>query len=140
MTIVIGGTEQSELITVTVNGTNLGVFQKRSGGDATAKVQKSREGGMGTEIPYPGLVSYSDMTVSRVRQAQRDVELIRRIRPWGGRVPASITVQPLDTTGNAYGNSETYVGVFLGVSGIHGTANSEAPQMFDLTFSITSVS
>lgn len=137
-TIPIGSTEQARLITVVVNGVNLGAFQSYSGGDTTAKVTKSREGGMGTEVPYPGLPSYSDMKVSRVNQAQRDWELVRSLKPMSGRVTGSVTIQPLDTTGNAYGNSQTATGLFLGVSGTKGTSDSEAPSKYDLDFSITS--
>lgn len=136
----LGGTEQSSLVTVVVDGTNFGVFDTYAGGDALAKSVKHRPGGMGSERSYVTLASYSDMKVSRVLEIDRDWDMAAFLTVFAGRVPGSVTVQPLDGDGNAFGNSHTFSGVFLGVSGIKGDSNSEAVQMVDLDFSIETVS
>lgn len=140
MTLVnpIGGTEQSELVTLVINGNSAGVFDSWSGGDAMAKSAQHRPGGMGPQKSYPAKRTYTDMKVSRVLEFDRDWELVALISQFGGEQMASVTIQPIDPDGNAYGNSRTATGMFLGVSGIKGDSNSEAVQMFDITISVDS--
>lgn len=135
---VVGGTDQSYLVTVVMNGTNVGVFDTWSGGDAVAKSNKHRPGGMGDEVAYASLPSFTDMTVGRVLEADRDWDLVGLITQYGGRVPGSITIQPLDADGNAYNSSRTATGVFLGVKGLKADSTSDAIQMYELDFAVTS--
>lgn len=135
----VGGTLLNQSVTVVVDGQNLGVFDTFTGGDAVSKVTKHRPGGMGPERAYPGLPSFSDLTVTRVNEFDRDWEIIRSLRPKAGRVLGSVTVQPLDSDGNAYGNSQTYSGRFVGVKGLKGDSKSEAESMYDLDFAIEAV-
>lgn len=134
----IGGTEQSQLITVVVNGQSLGVFDSYSGGDAAAASTQHRAGGQRTQTSYATLPKYSGITVSRVFQLTRDVALVKTLRQKAGIVTGSVTVQPLDATGNAYGQAMVASGQFLGVKGLKGDSESEAVQMFELDFSVDS--
>lgn len=132
----VGGTEQSELLSVVVNNQPLGVFDTKTGGDALAKDIKHRPGGMGPELPYTSLPTYSTMTLSRVYQANRDHELVRSLIPLAGRVAASVTIQPLDAEGNAYGQARTASGWFLGVREPKIDSTSDAVQMYDIEMSV----
>lgn len=134
----VGGTEQSELVTVVVDGQTLGVFDTWSGGDSAAKSVMHRPGGMGPQRSYVTLPTYSEVTVGRVLELDRDWELIRSLVPKAGRTLGSVTIQPLDADGNAYGSSRTASGRFLGVKGIKGDSNSENIQTFDLEFAVES--
>jgi hypothetical protein len=136
--IPVGGTEQSELVTVAVNGDSLGVFDTWEGGDAMATSAQHRSGGQKNQTSYRTLPKYTDMKVSRVLNLAVDWELVRDLVPQAGVVPASVTVQPLDSDQNAYGNARTATGMFLGVDGIKGDSTSEALQMFGLNFSVDS--
>lgn len=136
--IPVGGTEQSELVTVAVNGQSLGVWDTWSGGDALAISSQHRAGGQGNQTSYRTLPKYSEMVVSRVLNLAVDWELIRMLRSLAGRSPASITLQPLDADLNAYGNAQTATGMFLGLGNIKGDSNSEALQMYELHFSVDS--
>lgn len=132
----VGGTEQSELVTVVVDGTSLGKFDTWSGGDAMAPGAKHRSGGQLNERSYQTLPKYSDLVVSRVLDLAVDWELVRLLKTKAGRVPGSVTLQPLDVDLNAYGDSQTASGLFLGVGNIRGDSNSETLQMFELHFSV----
>lgn len=133
---IVGGTELSELATVAVNGTTIGVFDTWSGGDALAPSAQHRSGGQQQMTSYRTLAKYSEMSVGRVLNLAVDWETIRGLIPLAGQVPASITLQPLDADLVAYGNSRTATGMFLGVSGIKGDSNSETLQDFQLHMSV----
>lgn len=136
--VPIGGTEQSELVSVVVNGQSLGVFDTWSGGTSSAPNAQHRSGGQFNQTSYTTLPKYSPITVSRVLNLTRDWELIRLLNNIAGIVTGSVTLQPLDATLNAYGNSRTATGMFLGVKGTKGDSTSEALQMFELDFSVDS--
>lgn len=133
----IGGTEQSSLITVVVNGQSLGTFDTYSGGDPAAKGNKHRAGGMGPETSYASLPSWNNITVGRVYQWDRDWELERSLVPLSGRVPFSMTEQPLDPDGNAYGNPKTWTGRFLSVNPGKADSTSDNVRMWEISAEIT---
>lgn len=137
-TLPVGGTEQSELVTVVVNGVSLGVFDTWSGGDSTAAVAQHRSGGQANQTSYQTLPKFSPITVGRVMQTTRDWTLIRTLTPKAGKVTASVTIQPLDATRNAYGSSRTATGMFQGVKSLKGDSNSEALQTYELDITVDS--
>lgn len=132
-------TEMQYLWTVVVDGKSLGVFDSLTGGDAVASESKHRPGGMGDEESYPSLPSYGPASVARVYKRQRDHELIRTLTAKAGRVSGSVTEQPLDADGNSWGQPTVYKGRFLGVKRGSGDSTSDSPRMFELDFSITSI-
>jgi hypothetical protein len=131
----VGGTQQSELVTVSIDGQTIGVFDSLTGGDVMAPPTKFRSGGQYIETSYQTLPKFSDISVGRVLNLAVDWEVIRNLRTKAGRVPMTVTVQPLDADLNAYGNSQTATGLFLGVKGIKVDSNSEAIQDFMLDMS-----
>lgn len=126
-------------VTVIIDGQTIGVFDTFNGGDAIATSTKHRPGGMGEEKDYASLPSYSDITVSRVYERERDHELLRSLTRKAGRVPWSITEQPLDASGNAWGAPTVYSGRFLGVKRGDVDSTSGEPRMCELDGSVTSV-
>lgn len=140
MATEVAATEQSYLLTMVVDGQALGTFDSFSGGDAAAKSVKHRPGGMGPEKSYASLPSYTDITVARVLEPARDWELIRALTQKSGRVDASLTVQPLDADGKAWGSPKTYSGQFLGVKDGKVDSTSDALRMFELDMSCDVIS
>jgi hypothetical protein len=133
-----GGVEQASSITVVIGGQALGVFDSYSGGEPAAKDNKHRPGGMGAEVSYGSLPSWSDISVSRVYQWDRDWELERDLVPLAGRVSFSMTEQPLDPDGNAYGNPKTWSGRFLSIKPGKADSTSDAVRMWEIDAEITS--
>jgi hypothetical protein len=132
----IGGTQQSELITVAVNGTTVGIFDTYTGGDVAAPSTKFRSGGQFFETSYQTLPKFSDITVGRVLDLNVSWDFIRNTIPLCGRVPASVTLQPLDADLNNYGNSRTATGLLLGIKGIRVDSNSETIQDFQMDIAV----
>jgi hypothetical protein len=132
----VGGTKQDTLVTVSVNGQTLGVFDTYSGGDVMAPSTKYRQGGQKNEQSFATQAKYSDMKVGRVLKLNVDWETVRGLKQQAGRVTCQATVQPLDADRNAYGSPQTATGLFLGVAGIDGDSNSEAIQDWTLSLSV----
>jgi hypothetical protein len=133
-------TEQQFLPSISIDGYgNLGTYDKWSGGDVTATITKYRPGGMGPEITYPSLSIIGDVTVSRVFVTERDAALVAALQPQAGLVYGTITLQPLDATGNALGNPTTYRGRLAAVKPGNTDSTSSAPRMYDLMFAIETV-
>lgn len=134
----VGGTEQDILVTVAVNGTSLGVFDSSSGGTADAPSVQHRAGGQVSRTSYATQPNYSAITVSRINQYTRDWELIRQLKPLAGKVPMSVTLQPLDATRNPYGSAQVATGLLLTVKEPTSDSTSDAQQMWEMTMSVDS--
>lgn len=134
----VGGSEQSYLVTVVVDGTPCGVFDTFEGGDTAAPSLQHRNGGQRNMTSYPTLPKYAALTVSRVMEFTRDWELERALKQKAGIVTASVTIQPLDADGNVYGAPQVASGMFLGTKGIKGDSDSEALSTYSLDFSVDS--
>lgn len=126
-------------VSAVVDGQTIGIFDTMSGGDVVSDESKHRPGGMGPEVSYVALPSPAQITVTRVYEKTRDHELIRTLTAKAGRVTGSITEQPLDEDGNAWGNPVVYSGRFLGVKRGDVDSTSNDPRMFELDFSIVTV-
>lgn len=135
------GAELQFLPSITMDGAlgYLGHYDKLTGGDATANVQKHRPGGMGPEVAYLALPVYSVLTVSRVYEEARDHALIGTLRTLAGSTYGTITMQPLDAQGNPWGNPTVYRGRLTAVKSGNADSTSSTPRMYDLDFEIESI-
>ena len=134
------GSEQQWLASVQIGSLNLGNFDTFSGGDVTAAAVKHRPGGMGPEITYNSLPSYSDVTVGRVYETQRDHQLIGQLHNLAGRAMATVTLQPLDDNGTPWGEPRIYQGRFLTVKDGKADSNSNAARMYELDIAVETIS
>lgn len=126
-------------ITANVDGAPLGTFDTHSGGDGVSKEVKHRPGGMGSEVTYVSLPSFTTLTISRVLERTRDWELERSLIAKAGRVGASVSLQPLDDDGHVWGKPLVYYGRFLGVKPPKADSNADTVAMWELDFAITAV-
>lgn len=129
-------TELQYLVTANVAGRDLGVFDKRTGGDTTVASVKHRPGGMGPEKSYRALPTFSDLTCSRVYERERDHELVRWLRNAAGSVRAQVTEQPLDEDGNAWGTPTTWSGRLTNVKPGQADSGSSTVRMFEFDVAI----
>lgn len=136
-------TAQQNLITVSVDGEQIGVFASRTGGETTAEVPKSRPGGMAPEEAYPALPTTGDVTLTRVNKRDRptgsDHDLARRLRPRAGLAAIVISEQPLDANALPWGRPTVWTGVLTGVNGGDADANSNEVRNLELTATVTQV-
>ncbi len=127
------------LITIVVNGQDLGTWDKWTGGEVQTKSTKYRPGGMVDEKVLRGLRTFSDGTATREYDQPRDHELCRTLQTGTGIWEATITKQPLDANGSAWGNPMVYKGQLSDVKPGAVDSASEAADTLELMFAITSV-
>ena len=133
------GSEQQWLATLSVAGVDYGIFDKFAGGDVTAAVNKHRPGGMGPEITYMSLPTYSDVTLTKVYETQRDHARLATLHSLAGNALATVTLQPLDDQGNPWGTSRTYQGRLVAVKDGGTDSNSNAARMFEVDIAVETV-
>lgn len=126
-------TEQQFLVTLNVDTLgDIGIFDKRTGGDNNVASVKHRPGGMGPERSYSSLPTYSAVTVTRVYERIRDHELIRSLRAIAGSAKATVIEQPLDSDGNAYGVPTTWRGRLGNIKSGNADSTSTTLRMFEV--------
>ena len=102
--------EDQTLITVSVGGTNLGVFDKLEGGEIDSEETKYRPGGMQEQLSLGGYRNVGNITVSRLYDVYRDHTLMPTLIAGVGKALVSVSRQPLDIDGNPFGAPITYTG------------------------------
>jgi hypothetical protein len=121
-------------------------FDKFSGGDVMSTSVKHRPGGMGNEITYMSLPTFSDVVVSKVYETQNDHLVIADLHNLVGRAMCTVTLTPLDDEGNPYtGSSGTisprsYFGRLISVKDGGADSMSSAVRMYEIDISVESIS
>lgn len=133
------GSEQQWLATLNVNGVDFGIFDKFTGGDVSAAANKHRPGGMGPEVTYLALPTYTDVSLTKVYETQRDHDRVAQLHDLVGRALASVTLQPLDDQGNPWGNPRVYQGRLIGVKDGGTDSMSNAARMFEVDISVETI-
>jgi len=124
--------QQQSLVTVTVAGVALGMFQTRTGGETSAEIAKYRPGGMMKEKVRKGLSSVGDVTVTREWERERDLEQERWLHTVTGRADMIVSDQPLDENGSPYGKPTIFTGTLQSVNGGDSDAGSNDGKMLEL--------
>lgn len=133
------GSEQQWLATLSVGGVDYGIFDKFSGGDVSAAVNKHRPGGMGPEITYLSLPTYSDVVITKVYETQRDHDRIAALHKAVGNQLATVTLQPLDDSGAVWGTPRKYQGRIVSVKDGGTDSMSNAARMFEIDIAVETV-
>ena len=117
-------------------------FDKFSGGDVTAAVNKHRPGGMGPEITYLSLPTYSDVVLTKVYETQVDHLIIKDLHALAGRSMVTVTLTPLDDEGNVYDSvsARTYSGRLVNVKDGGADSMSNAARMYEIDIAVESIS
>lgn len=124
--------QQNSLITVAIDGTPLGVFDQRTGGNSSAEVTKYRPGGMARQKSRSGLPDVQDLTVSREFEFDRDNDLAKHLRTRVGKGIMTVNSQPLDNDGVPTGRPTTWVGTLNDVDTGDEDSNSADGRMLAL--------
>jgi len=137
-------TEQFFLVNVHVDDPafgDLGVWDKRTGGDTTIAAVKHRPGGLGPEKMYRSLPTFSAVVVTRVLEQDRgDYELVRRLKNAAGRVYGTVTETPLGDDGHPYGTPMSWYGRLGNVKPGQVDSNGTAVRMVEVDFEVESIS
>jgi hypothetical protein len=127
--------QDQNLVTVSVDGVNLGTFDKKTGGGTDSTETKYKRGGMGREVSLGGSPMVPNVTVSRLFEGLRDLELVRWLYTRAGKGRASMTEYLLDADGNVFGRGDTYSGILKKVMKGDTDSNSTGARTYDLEIS-----
>jgi hypothetical protein len=122
-------TKHDYLVTVTIDGAPIGVFDSRTGGETDSDITK-RNTGTGPKV-YASRSATGDVTVVRGYERERDHELARGLERRAGRALMTVSEQPLDEDGNPWGKPKVWSGVLKSVDSGEVDSDSEDPR--DLT-------
>lgn len=115
-----------------------GFWARKTGGNITADVSKAYDGGN----PIPDLISSppaaDNVTLSRTFDPDRDLEILRRLRPLVGSFRTTVTWTPTDADMVAIGPPVTYSDALLvAINEPEVDAGSGDAADFDLEFAIS---
>lgn len=144
ITRTTGASQQTWLVSVTVDDRPLGIFDSHSGGDNSASVSKHRPGGFKPQRAYPALPEYDDVTVTRAYELERDAELVAWLHTRVGLAFMSVSITLLDSaTGSVStkkGARRTFTGLLSGITTPESDSNSADVSMYELTMAVESIS
>jgi hypothetical protein len=115
-------------VTVTLNSADLGVWDKKTGGEVDSEETKYRPGGMAPPVALGG--SRETTNVELERLFKPDSEALGTLFAQAGRGTVGISQQPLDANGNPFGRPIVYTGVLKKVSAPeHDSESSDATMV-----------
>lgn len=131
--------EDQYSVTVALNGTPLGVFDKMSGGEKDSDEKKYRPGAMAEEVSLGGATTVTNVTIARLYELDRDHTLVPTLRDAVGRGSMVVTKQPLDVDGNVFGSPIVYTGKLKQMTLPDHDSNSSDAGMIQLEVSSASM-
>lgn len=124
--------------TVTLDGENMGVWDKKTGGKVTSSVTQYLPGGMAPQISLGGTKTTENVTLERLYRLQRDHKKIQKWINAVGRGSIVINQQPLDVDGNAFGTPIVYKGTLMSVTPPENDSTSTSAAMLSIEVVIDS--
>jgi hypothetical protein len=97
-------------VTVSVAGTNLGTFDKMTGGEFDSEETKYKPGAMAPQISLGGSKTISNIVVTRLYELERDHPLVPWLLAQTGKAECVISKQPLDINEHPFGSPIVYQG------------------------------
>lgn len=119
-------------VAVTVGETDLGIFDKMSGGAKDSNERKYKPGGLAPEVSLGGQATVTNITVERLYVRERDHNELPMLLAAVGKARVSIKKQPLDADGAPYGSPVVYTGVLKQVTPPEVDSESSDPAMLSL--------
>ena len=131
--------EDTWLITCSVDGRDLGVFDTLSGGELDSEESKYKPGGMAQEISLGGTRTYGNLTITRYCDRVRDWPLIKWLAGRVGAGRGAIGATPLTAFGERAGEPLTYGGTLKVVTPPEVDSTGGDAAMISLEFTIDGV-
>lgn len=115
-----------------------GVWDQKEGGEPAAPSIKHRPGGSKTEVSYPSLVKYTNITLERVydNETRNDQSLCATLNTLCGEATATVTEQPLDANLSAFGTPRTFRGKLLTAKPGPVNSNSDDVRMWTVELGV----
>ena len=128
--------EDTWLITCSLEGRDLGVFDTKSGGEIDSEEVKYRPGGMGAEISLGGAKTIANLTIGRYVDRLRDWPIIKWLAAMAGAGRGTIGITPLDFHGVRAGDPLVYNGTLKQVTPPDIDSMGTDQAMLELEFTI----
>lgn len=97
-------------VSVSVDGVDLGTFDKMSGGEVDSEETTYKPGAMGARISLGGSQNIGTITLSRLYDLNRDHLIVHWLIARAGKGWVVIKKKSLDADRNVFGRSLTYQG------------------------------
>lgn len=127
--------ENRRLVTVVIDFPglgNLGVFEVRTGGNATSENTDYAPGGMAPRVQLGGQQTTEDVTVNRVIIPSRDRPIAAALFAARGIATAHVSDSLLDVSKNPYGQPITWHGILGEVHWPDADSESNDPARLEL--------
>lgn len=133
-----GGPTRSDThrVTASLNGENMGVFDKKTGGGLDSNMLTYKPGGMGPQISLGGSTQTDNVVLSRLYRLQRDHARAQKWLNQVGKGQVVVTDQPLDVDGNPFGKPIVYKGTLKRVLLPEVDSESSNAAMLEIEVSI----
>jgi hypothetical protein len=122
-------------IAVHMDGLDLGIWDKMSGGEIDSEETKYKPGAMAPQISLGGSVTVSNVVVQRLYKIDRDLAMVPDIKARVGRATMVITKQSLDVDSNPFGSPIVYQGKLKKLTLPDPDSESSAAAMIQLEIS-----
>lgn len=123
-------------VTLTVNGRQMGTYDKMEGGELDSDEVKYRSGNMGSQRSLGGPRMVGNITLTDLfEHTQADRERLRFLLANAGHGAATVVKQPLDADGNANVDPLVYTGTLKTVTPGPVDSNSNEADTYDLVIS-----
>lgn len=126
-------------VTVSVDGTALGTFDKMTGGELDSEETKYKPGGMVPQVSLGGSKTVNNVTVSRLFRLDRDLGLLPLLKSRVGKGVVYASKMSLDVDGNPYGTPLVYNGTLKQVKFPEPDSESSSAAMIELEISSATV-
>ena len=124
-------------VTVSVANKPLGTFSKMTGGEADSDETKFKPGGMAAHVSLGGSVEIGNVTVTRLEDAAELVTNTKWLIGQVGKGKCTVTKQPLDADGHAFGDPLVYTGTLKTVKPTEHDASSSDAGELELEISVS---
>lgn len=132
-----GSRQDTWIVTVTLNGAPLGIWDKKTGGEIDSDDQKYYPGGMVPPIMLGGRRTTGNVTLQRIYDRVDDHNKINTILAAAGKGTVSISQRPMDIDGNPVGKSITYGGVLKRVQVPDVDSESSTAAMIEMEVTVS---
>lgn len=134
-----GTREQLFLVTLSIDGTDLGIWDKWDGGDKESASVKYRSGGDPDEEDLGGPINYTDITISRNYRLSRDAGIIGFLFQKVGIGLCVVSKYPLNRDYSVYGPYIQAQGPLKNVVDPKVDSNAANPAILQLAISVNSL-
>lgn len=126
-------------VTVSLDGTPLGTFDKMTGGEIDSEETKYKPGGMVPQVSLGGSVTVNNVIVTRLYRLDRDKSFEPQLKAAVGKGLVKVTKQSLDVNGSPFGTPLVYSGTLKQLTFPEADSTSSAAALVAMEVSSATV-